>query len=641
MNRPVIKKLSVELANLIAAGEVVERPASVVKELVENSIDAQASVIRIDLMDYGLKKISILDNGIGMTSEDIDLAVMPHATSKIAKADDLFSISTLGFRGEALPSIGSVSKMQITSSIDGYHGICKGYQAGVNVYTKEVSFAKGTQIEVSDLFYNTPARLKHLSSNQLELSHIVGFINRVALANPSISFILTNNGKVLFSTTGDADYQMIIRSIYGQEVAKNMISFRGENGLYKIKGFTSSNSAMRSNKNAITLIINGRIIKNLSLVYAITDAYKTYLPVGKYPITVLFIEADENLVDVNVHPTKQEVRFTDEFSLKTLITKSIQDALESVELVFQQTVQPTTVEVKQESSKKVSFVQEESKPKKEEPVLSSYEWEDFPNAKPFIIDNDEPTEDIEEEKVEKNNMVNNVVEETTEFQYQLDTYPEKREIDYQKDQVEMQTLPLRDEVNTFFSSMKYLGQYNKTYLLLEKEDDLYLLDQHAGMERYMYELISQKFHDDLVSTSELLVPLKIEVPLYEIDLVLSKKDEFAKIGISFEHFGTNTLLIREVPTWIPEYAQVEMVNDIINYLIHNQKVSKDILFDNLAKMLSCKKSIKANMGITTLEVQTLLAKLDQCKNPFTCPHGRPTIIKFTKYEIEKLFKRVI
>lgn len=678
MDRPIIEKLPVELANLIAAGEVVERPASVVKELVENSIDACATIIRIDLMEYGSKKIIILDNGYGMTESDIEIAVLPHATSKIKKQADLFAISTLGFRGEALPSINSVSKMKITSSIDGYNGICKIYQAGVCIESKNVSFTKGTQIEVNDLFYNTPARLKHLSSNQIELSHIVALVNRFALSNPTISFVLSNNGKVLFSSNGDNDYLMIIRSVYGQEVAKNMLYFEDTNGLYKIKGYTSSNSVFRSNRNSITLIINKRVIKNLSLIYAITDAYKTYLPVGKYPISILEIEAEESLVDVNVHPTKQEVRFTDEYRLKELITKTLTNALESVELVYQQVLSPSKVEVK-DSPKTIVEAKNDIKIDNNQ---SSYDWDDFVTTKPMTTNSnlEEQKEESKRVSFEKVNSilnnrnndrfespadvedesentlifekarsvsdkdwidVSNDIEDETDFSYEMENDPTKKEIDYRKDIVEQQSFEFREEKDTFFSSMQYLGQYNKTYLLLEKDNDLYLLDQHAGMERYMYELISKKFKEEHPLAVELLIPLKIEVPLYEVELVLSKTDEFEKLGIQFEHFGSNVFLIRQIPTWIPEKLQTEFISDIINYSINNQKVSKALMYDNLAKMLSCKKSIKANMNILVEEVRSLLEKLDTCQNPFTCPHGRPTIIKFTKYEIEKLFKRVI
>ncbi len=635
MSRPIIEKLPIELSNLIAAGEVVERPASVVKELVENSIDAFANVVRIDLIDYGLKKITIIDNGIGMSEDEISLAVLPHATSKIKSKDDLFSINTLGFRGEAIPSINSVSKMQITSSIDGYNGVCKSYKAGECYQTKNVSFTKGTMIEISDLFFNTPARLKHLSSPQIELSHIISFVNRCALANRNISFTLSNNGKIIFSTSGDDDCKMIIRNIYGLDVAKNMLEFSNSNGIYQINGFTSSNSVFRSNRNSISVIVNKRVIKNLSLTYAITDAYKTYLPIGKYPITILYITADESLVDVNVHPTKQEVRFTDEYNLKELVAKTIIDCLKKVELVYSQNLESSADIITSEKNvvlNKSIVLEKKDDYKNFNTQSKSYEWNDFIPSKPVV--------NIIEEQ-------NDLSNDSDTFSYEINngSYQnmEKTDIDinYKKEVVEQVSFEFRDEENKFFSSMNYIGQYNKTYLLLEKDDNLYLLDQHAGMERYMYELIKKEFANDKVLTTELIIPIKIEIPLYEIELVLNKKDEFVKLGIDYDYFGSNVLLIRKIPTWIPEKLKEEFISDIINYIVNNQKITKEILKDNLAKMLSCKKSIKANMNILDLEVKTLLEKLDMCVNPFTCPHGRPTIIKFSKYEIEKLFKRVI
>lgn len=628
MNRPIIKKLPTELANLISAGEVVERPASVVKELVENSIDANATVIRIELFDAGIKKVSIIDDGCGMTEDDINLAVLPHATSKIATADDLFSIATLGFRGEALPSISSVSKVTISSSIDGYNGIQKKYVAGTIKETKNISFPKGTAIEVEDLFFNTPARFKHLSNASTELSHILSFVNRCSLAYPNIAFILSNNSKVLYATTGDGDYAMIIRSIYGHEVAKNMISFEDSNGMYKIHGFTSTNSVFRSNKNSITMMINNRIIKNNNLTFAITDAYKSTLPIGKYPITILMIDADTRLVDVNVHPTKQEVRFTDEYELRRLIAKAITNALSSIEMVYSQEIKSTT------------NVYEKSILEKNKKI----EWDDFVVSSPLSAKDsmvkEEPFTNKDDEIKKSNKIENDDLDE--DFNYEFDEPIVSKPNPILKEETyEQPTFELRSENHSFFKDMKYIGQYNKTYLLLEKDDNLYLLDQHAGMERFMYEMISSKLNESTPETYELMIPLKMELPAYEINLVLEKEDEFAKLGITFEQFGKNTLLIRNIPVWIPSDLQSEYLNDIFSNVINNKKANRSVILDELAMTMSCKKSIKANMNISLEEVNELLRKLDECKNPFTCPHGRPTIIKFTKYEIEKLFKRVI
>lgn len=620
MNRPKIVELSPELSNMIAAGEVVERPMSVVKELVENSIDAFASVIRIDLMNSGLDKISITDNGLGMTSEDIDLAIKPHATSKIKLASDLFSISTLGFRGEALPSIASISKMTITSSINGYEGYFKKYHAGKLFEEGPTSFPKGTKIEVTDIFFNTPARYKNLSTEQVELSHIVSLVNKFSMTYPEVSFILTNNAKTLFATDGSNNFDLIISEIYGSDTARNMIKFEGTSSLYKIKGYTSSNSVYRSNKNAIVVMINKRLIKNQNLVFAITDAYKTYLPMGKYPVTILEIDADPSYVDVNVHPTKQEVRFTDERELRYLITKTISEALNSVNMVYSATVSPKV------ESRKTNTVDECMK---EIPISKKqFSWDDFEVAKP--IEKEVAEEQVKEEKIYSSE---------DEFTYEIplvEAEPTVKEEKYLE-----QSIEFKEEKESFFGNMNYIGQYNKTYLLLEKNDNLYLIDQHAAMERVMYEKILNSFKNDKNDFYELVVPLKIELSNNEIKLLENRTSELNNLGINFDLFGQNTIVIRSLPVWVIRGHEREFVYDIIDGLLNDKTQDRSVVYNELAKLMSCKKSIKANMFILYEEVTALLEDLDKCDNPFTCPHGRPTVVNFSKYDIEKLFKRVM
>lgn len=618
-NRPKIIELSEELTNMIAAGEVIERPSSIVKELIENSIDALASVIRVDLMNSGLDKISITDNGIGMTAEDIALAIKPHATSKIKLASDLFSIHTLGFRGEALPSIAAIAKMKITSSINGYEGYFKVFEFGKQIEEALTSFPQGTKIEVSQVFQNTPARLKHLGSEQVELSHIVQIINKMSLAYPEISFVLTNNTKVLFSTDGSNNFDIIISEIYGNEVTKLMLPFEGSSSLYQIKGYTSSNSVFRSNKNAIIIMINHRIIRNQNLVFAIMDAYKGYLPVNKYPITILEIHADPSYVDVNVHPTKQEVRFTDEKELRLLITETIRKVLMKVELVYE-------VDMHHLNSRTANPLSNFDNTK----LPPSLQWDDFAISEPREV-----------KTIKKDTAIS------------MDTSILKDETDLIEHAISQQHIKLEEEItqpqfnlrnnfkSDFFQTMQYLGQYHKTYLLLEKEENLYLIDQHAAMERVMYEKITKSFTETTTEFYELLVPIKMDLPLYEIDLLETKKIELEKIHITYERFGKNTILVRKVPIWIPHNLEMEFIYDIFHYLLEDKHVSKQLMYDNLAKMLSCKQSIKANMAILKNEVSALLTDLDACLNPYTCPHGRPTIIHFSKYEIEKMFKRVM
>ncbi len=618
-----IVELSPKLFNMIAAGEVVERPASVVKELVENSIDASANVIRIELMNSGIDKITVIDNGSGMSKDDISQAIKPHATSKIKTETDLFNISTLGFRGEAIPSIASISKMRITSSTDGYTGYFKYFEGGTLVEENITSFPKGTKIEVNDIFFNTPARLKHLKSEATELSQIILLVNKIALAYPNISFVLTNNTKVLFSTDGQNEILNVISEIYGLDTAKKMIHFSGKSGLYQIEGYTTNNSIFRSNKNAMFMMINNRIIKNQNLHYAIMDAYKTLLPIGRYPITILKISSEPTLVDVNVHPTKEEVRFTDEIELRRLITSSISDALFKKELVCE----ATSSDIKSKPIP-IPFVKESTSDSK-----TTFTWDDF-EEKEIIIKND----------TRKTKIHDDVLDEEDDFSYDT-SFNEPRYIKEEfriTDKIDVQSFDLGTNDNTnHFSSMRYIGQYNKTYLLLEKDNDLYLIDQHAAMERVKYEETINRLNNPTDSFYDLLVPIKIDLSVFEIELLKDNQNLLDDLRIIFEEFGSTSILVRSIPSWINKTNVDANLQEIFNMILKGSKMSRAILFDNLAKIVSCKSSIKANMYILEDEVKTLLESLDNCKNPYTCPHGRPTVIHFSLYEIEKLFKRVM
>lgn len=630
MNRKPIQVLSNELANMISAGEVVERPVSVVKELVENAVDADATSIKIDLLDSGLKYIAISDNGIGMLKDEIPTALKRHATSKISSKIDLFSISSLGFRGEALPSIASVSKMRITSSTDGITGY---FYEFVNLEVKDSGFIaskKGTKIEVEDLFYNTPARYKHLSNLTQELSNIMLFVNRLAIAYPNIAFHVTNNNKTLLLTQGKTDdensFINVISNVYGNDVAKNLIPFSGKNSLYEISGYTTKNSVFRSNKNYINIIVNDRIIRNQQLVYAITDAYKTILPVGKYPITVLKIETDPTLIDVNAHPSKLEIRFTEEYELRKLITKALDEALHKVDLIYTNTEEEYSYTPSTQFDKQISN-ELDTQTLREDLDIKDI-WQMF-----------------KEEKIEEEDNVDDDDTELDEFDFskydvdEVDNKVYEVESPFKEEKYEQNELLETKQMK--FSDLSYIGQYNKTYLIFEYNNDLYLIDQHAGMERFMYEKILHSFSETNISTYELLVPINIELSSSELIIIETKIPELNNMGFSVEVFSNTSLLVRVIPTWVPNGLEVEFIHDIINHLLTNQKTGKTIMYDSLAKKLSCKKSIKANMAITESEVKELLNKLDQCHMPFTCPHGRPTLIKITNYEIEKMFKRVI
>ena len=616
MSLPIINELSKELANLISAGEVVERPSSVVKELVENAIDAQSSVIKIELINSGIKKISVLDNGFGMTKEQIPVSVKPHATSKIKTSQDLFNIATLGFRGEALPSIQSVSKLKISSCTDGINGYFYQYKSSDLIEEGPTSMPIGTKVEVENLFFNTPARLKHLSTESVELSHITTLINRIAIANPNIQFILINNNKVVYQTDGSGDLISLMGQTYGLDVAKNLVKFENKNDLYHIKGYSTTNNVYRSNKNYINIVINNRIIRNLNILFAVTDAYKSIIPVGKYPITLLEIECDPSLIDVNVHPTKLEIRFTDELILREMITSTIGKALYQTSLVYEAKEQDIKKEVFVEDTPYVSVIKEpEPEIIKEESIETLWDM--------FDEDNDIELDDEDEEY---------------EYEDENEDDDEEFDFDFESPKPEIQKVEF---VESIFDTLTYIGQYHKTYLLFDGGSDLYLIDQHAAMERCMYEKISKSFEAESNTSCELLIPIKLEFSVSELPLINEKEQELSKLGIKFEPFGGTTIIVREIPLWIPKNLEIEFINDIINHLINNQNVSKSIMYESLAKKLSCKKSIKANTFILESEVKELINSLKQCNMPYTCPHGRPTLVKISTYEIEKMFKRVI
>ncbi len=617
--RPTIKRLPEEIINLISAGEVVERPVSVVKELVENSIDAGSTQITIELIDGGIKKIKVTDNGIGMYKDEIPLALMPHSTSKISSEFDLFNIQTLGFRGEALPSIASVSRFKISSMVEGDKlGFYYHFLNGKITSSGSVPMKKGTIVEVEDLFYNTPARYKHLSSNFTENTHIIDYIYKSALAHPEIAFTLINNQKIIYQTMSGSTTLELIGITYGMSVVKSMLAFKGENSIYQIEGYTSNNQVFRSNKNGITIFVNNRVIKNQNLIYAVTDAYKSVIPIGKYPITILKITCDPSLIDVNVHPSKLEIRFTDEQQLRNLITKSLTLAILEKPLIYEDILS------KAEKPKPRYF---EEEPKNEQ-VFDDLSSEPKTPCQPVRSDNLTSTES------EKSDL-------------SWDDFLEPASVSQPTEAVQSEEVKNESTIFTtdqsFFTKLHYIGQFHQTYLLLEYNNELYLIDQHAAAERVNYEKIVESLNNllDQQMRRDLLIPIMVNfniTDLPEISLILP---DLEKIGIKMVPFGGTTFKVESIPLWIKEGTEQEAILDIVNTFLNKRNLKINEIYDRIAKSVSCKKSLKAHMNIRLEEVNFLLEELDHCKMPYTCPHGRPTLIKFSIYEIEKLFKRVI
>jgi DNA mismatch repair protein MutL len=616
------------LSNKIAAGEVVERPASVVKELVENAIDAHSTVIEIDVEEAGLQAIRVVDNGDGIEEDDVLTAFERHATSKIKNESDLFRIRTLGFRGEALPSIASVSHLEITTGT-GEGAATRAILEGGKVVQKEKASArKGTEIIVSNLFYNTPARLKYMKTIHTELGNITDAVNRLALAHPNISFHLRHNGRVLLETNGSGDVRQVLAAIYGLNTAKKMIPISGRSIDFEIEGWISLPELTRASRNYISTIINGRYVKNYPLVKAILEGYHTLLPIGRYPIVLVMIDMDPLLVDVNVHPAKLEVRLSKERELNELITRTIQESFRTKRLIPLENPAPKWRKEKEvQQSFDLDHLSDYTRsiPKKDSPI---YQQPSLP--KDLQEERQSPMESLEQTETNSKN-VSEIVRETAEsdivFTAAAGTIPTEAE---ENVQTESRVPPLYP-----------IGQMHGTYILAQNERGLYIIDQHAAQERIRYEFFREKVGQVEKELQEMIVPLTLEYSADEYMKIMEYKEELEKVGIFLEPFGIHSFIVHAHPQWFPKGEEKEIIEDIIQQLLSMKTVDIKKLREEAAIMMSCKRSIKANHHLRQDEIQALLDDLRKASDPFTCPHGRPIIIHFSTYELEKMFKRVM
>ena len=589
-----IKVMNDNLANKIAAGEVVEKCASVVKELVENSIDANATKIKIELQNGGLKLIKITDNGTGMDEKDALLAFERHATSKLLHEDDLFFINTLGFRGEALPSIASVSEVDmITCNKDvGTHILIKGGK----LVTNEPADARiGTIISVSNLFYNTPARLKYLKSEQSELANSVAFIEKLSFAHPEISFELINNDKTVVKTSGSNNLLKTIHEIYGLNVSSKMMEIKGENDDYQVEGYICKPEILKSNKNHITTIVNGRIVKNYELNKAINEAYFRYKPDIKFPVVIIKIEADPTLIDVNIHPTKQDIKMSKQDELNELIIRLIKDKLQEELLI------PNAL--------------------KEEAVMSPIE------------EKINPKDNLN--KVLEASLPKNMVE---DVQIELNLNINEPEEEY-KPAIEETVI-----TNPIFKKLKLkpIGQALGTYIVAQNEEGLYLIDQHAAEERINYEKVTKEFENKEITTQETLIPITMELSTSDFIKIKRHMNILEDLGFKVEEFGLNTYSIKEHPSWLKEGHEQEIIQNIFDSIIEVGDKFDRIKFNNYCiATIACKMSVRANTRISMEAMENILNELVECDNPYNCAHGRPTIVKFSNYDLEKMFKRVM
>ncbi|MGY3816592.1 DNA mismatch repair endonuclease MutL [Gemella taiwanensis] len=704
-----INILSAELSNKIAAGEVVERPSSVVKELVENSIDAGSTNIKVIIKEFGIQQIRIIDNGSGISNDDLARAFLRHATSKISADYDLFHIETLGFRGEALASISSVSKVVIKSCAGEAQGKMLVLEGGKVVSEEYYAPIKGTDLSVENLFYNTPARLKYLRNPHTEQANITNIIHKFALSYPNVAFELHVDGKITFKTYGDGDVHKILSKIYNMGVARNMIEFSGSNDDYKVFGYISVPEETRASKNYINIFINGRYIKNYGIQNAIIDAYGTLLMINRYPLCVINIEMDPILLDVNVHPTKQEVRLSKEAELIRLIKEVIAERLSNYTYIPQGM---NNVLTKKEKAKieKINFLDELDNKFgniEDESIFSAEQREVADNNQDESGFTDNQTELAshvvqEDEFLFGGDLLTGSSEEKTSVQSKENTFnqrsktqriksdlpdlsysshprdnrnkygdkPTKKEIenfmnfskkedntnyddrteevvsnvvkDYshfneikdakivQDDDTKVRTLP----------DLKVLAQIFKTYILSEADNKLFLIDQHAAAERYNYEKLQREFIERKNYKKQMLIPLMFDFSVDEVAEVRNNLEKFEELGIVFEEFGDNSYVVREFPGWIEEDEE-QMIKIIVEKVLKNNNITFNELRNDAIAMASCKMSIKANQVLTDVEMNKVISDLYECKNPFTCPHGRPIITKMEKKDLEKMFKRIV
>lgn len=593
-----IHVMSDNLANKIAAGEVVEKIASVVKELVENSIDAKSKSIIVKLIDSGTKSIEVIDDGIGMDREDAKLAFFRHATSKLLKEDDLFFINTLGFRGEALPSIASVSKVSLTTSM-GMEGTHIEIEGGETKIVEASDARCGTSISVKDLFYNTPARLKYLKSDATELSNVTSFIERLSLTHPEISFSLFNNDRRIVYTSGSGELLKTIHELFGYDVSSNMIEIKASNDDVDIYGYICKPSVLKSNKNHMITIVNDRMVRNMDLNRAINEGYFNFKPDIKYPVCVIKIDTDPTLIDVNVHPTKQDIKISKINELVDLLTKTIDDSLKHTLLI--------------QSGK--------------------------------VKEYDDDLDDDYEDNVIVNNYVHDQVipyteskEEDNSVQLALtDTFEE----------VKNKVVKEEDKTINKHEELRHLELYPQgivfaTYIIAQDEDAMYIIDQHAAHERINYERVLKILKDKEITTTTMLIPMTFEFSAADYIKLKNNLEILNDLGFVLEEFGINTYKVLEHPTWLKQGIEYDQTKEIMEMIIDGKFIFDRVKFNNhLAATMACKMSVKANEVITLELAQQILDDLVLCDNPYNCAHGRPTIVKYSKYELERMFKRVM
>ncbi|MNI12048.1 DNA mismatch repair protein MutL [compost metagenome] len=583
-----------------------------------------------------------MDNGSGMEPGDSELAFQRHATSKIATSKDLFSIRTLGFRGEALPSIASVSRLEcVTSSENSGLGRKIVIEGGTIRSAEETTASRGTEVIVRELFYNTPARLKYMKTIQTELGHVSDYMYRLALAHPHIAFSLKHNGNLLLQSLGNGDLLQVIAAIYGTAVGKQMLPIQSESLDYTISGYIAKPEMTRANRGGITTIVNGRYVRNFALNHALMQGYHTLLPINRYPVAVLLINMDPALVDVNVHPSKLEVRFSKEAELTQLIEEEVKRVLGRQVLIPQGT-KPSSPAVIQEQlelnrvsepPQRLAGIEYPSNPKISEAYPSYRSAEPAPN-KTFNSSSQQMSPNLKSAQLRQTSYESG--------SYGANNQPQQKPT---ADQWLGLIPPPSEEKEgglPAFPKLSPIGQMHGTYLIAQSEAGLFLIDQHAAHERINYEYYYNRFGNPAEASQELLVPITLEFTPSDAAIIANKLPLFEQAGVYLESFGGNTFLVRAYPHWLPDGEEKSIIEEMCEWMLIEKKgVDIAKLREKSAIMCSCKASIKANQGLSILEMEALLDRLAQCQIPYTCPHGRPIVVSFSTYELEKMFKRVM
>ena len=641
-----IQLLDQKTIDNIAAGEVIERPASVVKELVENAVDAKANAVTVEIKDGGMTLIRVTDNGIGIPKDQVKTAFLRHATSKIRSVEDLLSVSSLGFRGEALSSISAVAQVElVTKTAESFSGVSYKIYGGEEEAFDDIGAPDGTTFLVKNLFYNTPARRKFLKSATTEAGYVEQMMVHIALSHPEISFKFIHNNKNKIYTSGNGKVKDIIYHIYGRDVAGALIPLEAQNEDVKVTGFVAKPYVSRGNRNYESYFINGRYIKSSIIYKAIEEGYRTFTMKHRYPFVCLDFKIDQELLDVNVHPTKMEIRFRNGREIYELVVDAVRAALLQKDLV-QDVLRETP------KKKELPKAKEVKKPEPFEVNRRKEEVQKVDRRKEEVQKVDQQGQAVQQQiekpshPVKKTPTASEASKNTKKPTYAgLNYNTQKKEFpQYKTDELSSNQMTLRED--PVFSvqarpDRKILGQLFKTYWLIEYEDQLFIMDQHAAHEKVNYERLMKNFKEKEIYSQRLEPPMVVTVSMTEAEALTRYKDAFAGLGFTIESFGGNEYCIREVPANLYGIGERDLFMELLDAVSQeNGTLDTEVIASKIATM-ACKMSIKGNQRVSLMEVEHLLDELMKLENPYQCPHGRPTIIKMSKYEIDKKFKRIV